>query len=84
MASGVDDEQGFAGHQKEGQTGLIYMNARFYDPRLGRFLTADTIVPDLLNPQALNRYAYVYNNPISNIDPSGNAPVVAAVVTVAV
>jgi RHS repeat-associated protein len=82
-ASGVDDEQGFAGHQKEGETGIIYMNARYYDPRLGRFLSADTIVPDPANPQALNRYAYVYNNPISNIDPSGNAPVVAAVVTVA-
>ncbi|MFN2218126.1 MAG: RHS repeat-associated core domain-containing protein [Anaerolineae bacterium] len=39
------------------------MGARDYDPRLGRWLSADTIVPDSANSQSLNRYSYVYNNP---------------------
>jgi hypothetical protein len=39
---------------------------------LGRFLSADTIVPDGKNPQAFNRYAYTLNNPVKYIDPSGH------------
>jgi len=41
---------------------------------LGRFLSADTIVPSPGNPQSLNRYAYVYNNPLRFADPSGHWP----------
>jgi RHS repeat-associated protein len=48
------------------------MGAREYDPSLGRWLSADTIVPDPANPQSLNRYSYVYNNPLKFIDPSGH------------
>jgi len=48
------------------------MGAREYDPSLGRWLSADTIVPDPANPQSLNRYAYVYNNPCKYTDPSGH------------
>ena len=48
------------------------MGARDYDPRLGRWLSADTIVPNPANPQSLNRYSYVYNNPLKYIDPSGH------------
>lgn len=48
------------------------MNARFYLPNTGRFLTADTIVPDPTNPQSANRYSYVYGNPINLVDPSGH------------
>ena len=71
--------RGFGGHEADADSGLVYMNARYYDPALGRFLSPDTMVPDPINPQALNRYAYAYNNPISNIDPTGHVPVVAAV-----
>jgi hypothetical protein len=46
--------------------------ARYYDPALGRFVQADTVVPEPGNPQALNRYAYVYNNPLKYTDPSGH------------
>lgn len=66
---------GFTGHYGDDDTGLIYMNARYYDPRLGRFISADSIVPDELNPQALNRYSYVYNTPTNYTDPSGHVPV---------
>lgn len=43
----------FTHEQKEGA--LYYMQARFYDPALGRFLSPDSIVPDPANPQSLNR-----------------------------
>ena len=56
------------------ETGLYYYNARYYDPELGRFISADTIVPDPTTPQSLNRYSYVKNNPLKYTDPSGHWP----------
>jgi len=50
----------------------MYYNARWYDPALGRFTQADTIIPGAGNPMAWDRYAYVYNNPVSLSDPSGH------------
>ena len=57
-----------------GGEGLSYYNARWYDPKLGRFLSADTIVPGPANPQAFNRYSYVFNNPLRFTDPTGHDP----------
>ena len=54
------------------ETGLYYYNARYYDPALGRFISADPIVPDPTNPQSLNRYSYVLNNPLKYTDPTGH------------
>ncbi|MRS04609.1 RHS repeat-associated core domain-containing protein, partial [bacterium] len=56
---------------KESELGLYYYVARWYDPALGRFIQADSIVPGAGNPQAWDRYAYVQNNPILYTDPSG-------------
>ena len=50
--------------------GLLFYNARWYDPALGRFAQADTIVPG--GVQGLDRYAYVNNNPIRYMDPDGH------------
>ena len=50
----------------------MHYGARFYSPRLGRFIQPDTIVPEPGNPQALNRYAYVNNNPLRYTDPTGH------------
>jgi hypothetical protein len=47
------------------------MNGRIYDPLIGRFLSPDPVIQELFNPQNLNRYSYVLNNPLSYIDPSG-------------
>ncbi|WPB79518.1 FG-GAP-like repeat-containing protein [Archangium violaceum] len=77
----VASTRGYGGHETD-ESGLVYMNARYYDPQLGRFISPDTVVPSPDNPQALNRYTYVYNNPISNTDPTGHVPVVAALITV--
>jgi len=54
--------------------GLIHLNGRVYDPSIGRFISADPTVPDPLYSQSFNRYAYVYNNPMTYIDPSGLDP----------
>ena len=61
----------FTGQRYEAAVGIYDYGARFYDPTIGRFLQADTVVPDPKNPQTFNRYAYVQNNPISRVDPSG-------------
>lgn len=63
----------FTSQEKDSETGLYNYNARTYDPDLGRFLTPDTIVPDPENPQSLNRYSYVLNNPLMYTDPSGHS-----------
>jgi RHS repeat-associated protein len=63
--------QGYTGHEQLDAVGLVHMNARLYDPELGRFIQAD----DFVEPEAtqgLNRYSYVLNNPMSATDPSGN------------
>lgn len=48
------------------------MNARYYLPQVGRFVSPDSIVPEPENPQSYNRYSYSFNNPINLVDPSGN------------
>ena len=55
-----------------GGEGLSYYGARWFDLKLGRFLSADTIVPNASDPQALNRYTYVLGNPLKFIDPTGH------------
>jgi len=56
-----------------GGEGLSFYNARWYDAQLGRFVSADTIVPNPGNPQGLNRYAYVLGNPLKFRDSTGHA-----------
>ena len=56
---------------------LMDYNARFFSPALGRFVSADTIVPEAGNPATFNRYMYVLGNPIGLRDPSGHAQVCA-------
>ena len=80
--SGGTDEPGatslkYTGHERdrwldESSDTLDYMHARFYSPYLGRFLTIDqgSFTPPL--PQTWNRYAYVRNNPLKAIDPTGD------------
>ncbi|MCP3940137.1 MAG: hypothetical protein GY710_01465 [Desulfobacteraceae bacterium] len=62
----------FTGQEFDGETGLYNYNARLYDPVIGVFITADTIVPDPTNPQTMNRYSYCGNNPLIYVDPSGH------------
>ena len=62
---------GYTGHVNDPDTGLIYMQARYYDPVSARFLSVDPDAPSAGNPFNFNRYDYGANNPIKNIDPTG-------------
>jgi RHS repeat-associated protein len=62
----------FTGQRNESTLGLYFYNSRWFDPALGRFIQADPIVPNPLNSQSLDRYAYVINNPVRYTDQSGN------------
>ena len=64
-------DRGFTGHQHMDMYGLINMNGRLYDPRLGRMLSPDPFVQAPGYSQSYNRYSYVFNNPLKYIDPSG-------------
>jgi RHS repeat-associated protein len=66
--------RGYTGHSMLGRMGLIHMNGRVQDAVTGRFLSADPTVPNPGFTQSYNRYAYVNNNPLSFIDPSGFCP----------
>jgi len=63
--------RGFTGHEQLDEMGLIHMNGRVYDARLGRFIQADPLIQDPTKVQSLNRYSYVWNNPLNATDPSG-------------
>jgi RHS repeat-associated protein len=61
----------FTGYERDAETGLDYAFARYYNARLARFMSGDPLAGDVGDPQSLNRYAYVRNNPINFIDPTG-------------
>ena len=63
----------FTGQVFDAESGLYYYNARYYDPELGRFIQADTDIPDLSNPQSYNRYSYCVNDPLRYTDPTGHS-----------
>jgi RHS repeat-associated protein len=80
-ANGTDDPtcsltsavgRGYTGHEMMDAVCLVNANARIYDPTIGRFMSADSIVSDPFYGQSFNRYAYVNNNPLNANDPSGH------------
>lgn len=56
-------------------TGLYYLNARYYNPEDGRFLTEDTYRGENNQPNTQHLYVYCANNPVNYVDPSGHGPV---------
>lgn len=62
---------GFTGHVQDGETGLTYMQQRYYDPMLGRFLSVDPVTAYDKPLTNFNRYAYASNNPYKFTDPDG-------------
>lgn len=62
----------FTDQEFDDESGLYYYGARYYNPELTRFTQPDTITQDVYNPQNLNRYSYVLNNPLKYTDPTGH------------
>ena len=74
----IDNEAGaatnsrwYTGHPQDGDTGLVYAGARYYDPTIGRFLGVDPAGVQEGKPGSFNRYAYGNNNPYRYVDPDG-------------
>jgi RHS repeat-associated protein len=79
-ADTTDIDYKFTGKEMDDETGLMYYEARYYDPAIGRFITLDPLLLDegskplasvLSNPQSLNPYSYVTNNPVRYTDETG-------------
>ncbi len=62
---------GYTGHVNDPDTGFVYMQARYYDPVVGRFLSVDPVVPEAEDVFGFNRYNYAHDNAIANKDPDG-------------
>ena len=63
----------YAGYFYDAETGLYYLNARFYDPETARFIQQDSYSGNIHDPLSLNLYTYAQNNPISYYDPTGHS-----------
>jgi RHS repeat-associated protein len=67
----MTDGPGFTGHEDDAATGLSYMQQRYYDPGIGRFLSVDPVTADGNTGGNFNRYWYANNNPYKFTDPDG-------------
>lgn len=68
----VNNNITYAGYQWDEETGLYYLNARMYDPKVARFLQEDTYRGNIRDPLSLNLYTYCNNEPIKFRDPTGH------------
>ena len=68
----LEENPKYTGQTHDIDTDLYYYNARYYDPTLGRFLQADSVIPNVFQAQTINPYAYVLNNPLKYTDPTGH------------
>ncbi|MEO1241216.1 MAG: RHS repeat-associated core domain-containing protein [Pseudomonadota bacterium] len=66
-----DNDENFTGHIRDDATGLLYVQARYMDPLIGRFLSGDPVQFSERAPQMFNRYSYTLNEPLNAIDPDG-------------
>ena len=81
LSSGFTAQRTFAGTEKDNESGLSYMKARYYDPKSTRFLSQDIVYQNLgvdertkqvlLDPQLANSYSYARNNPLIMVDETG-------------
>jgi RHS repeat-associated protein len=69
--SGTQLPLGYTGEQRDAESGLIYLRARSYDPKTGRFLTTDPVRGSVRRPATQHAYVYALNNPLRYRDPRG-------------
>lgn len=67
----VEDEPGYTGHVEDAATGLTYMQQRYYDPEIGRFLSVDPVTAYEQPVGQFNRYRYANGNPYVYTDLDG-------------
>jgi RHS repeat-associated protein len=73
----VRDGIGYTGHVNDPDTGLVYMQQRYYEPLAGRFLSVDPVTTSAKDGSSFNRYAYAQDNPYKYSDPDGRNPKLA-------
>jgi RHS repeat-associated protein len=73
-------KRGYTGHEHLEEFGLINMNSRLYDPKIGRMLSPDNYIQSTGYSQNYNRYSYVWNNPMKFTDPSGDFVITAMII----
>src|SRR5262249_50684549 len=77
VSTSTNIKRKYIGQFSDDQTGLDYLNARYYDAGRGQFVSQDPVFlssrQNLFNPQSLNSYSYADNNPINKSDPDGQA-----------
>lgn len=76
----VRDGAGYTGHVEDAATGLSYMQQRYYDPQVGRFLSVDAVSAYGGGQRHFNRYDYAYDNPYKFTDPDGRLPILGPVI----
>jgi RHS repeat-associated protein len=69
--TGIEDSYLFAGEQRDGELGLDYLRARYYDPSRGRFISQDAFLGTPDDPISQHKYLYAHANPVNYTDPSG-------------
>ena len=72
MEGNANNSITYAGYQYDAESGLYYLNARYYDNTTARFLTEDTYSGSANDPLSLHRYTYCANNPLRYTDPDGH------------
>ena len=76
-----DNELCYTGGVYDENTGLYYLNARYYNPETGRFISRDTYEGTSEEPSSLHLYLYCANDPVNYVDPSGHHPLAIALGT---
>lgn len=69
--TGTADKWKYSSYERDTESGLDYAQFRYYASAHGRFTRPDLLAGDTPTPQSLNRYAYVLNDPVNSVDPSG-------------
>ena len=74
----------YRGYRYDVETGLYYLQSRYYDPSIGRFISTDGLLGEIGNISTHNTYAYCGNNPIMHVDHSGDAFLTILIVSIIV
>ena len=84
ISGGESERYTYTGQEFDSETGLLDYGARQYNSDVGQFIQPDPVISEVYNPQSLNRYSYVLNNPYKYVDPDGKFILPAVVILASV